>query len=61
MKLAMKPIFRLVAVHTPAVVPIQWEEKVKNATDVDINLSVNGLLLAWCHRMVVTRKHNGGP
>ena len=52
--------------HTPAAVPAHWEEKVKSDLDRDVDLGVLEKVppntpVTWCHRMVLTRKHNGDP
>ena len=54
------------AVHTPAIVPLHWQEKVKADLLRDEALGViervpYGEPVTWCHRMVVTRKHDGTP
>ena len=54
------------AVHTPAPVPIHWQDQVKADLLRDEALGVienvpYGEPVTWCHRMVVTRKHNGSP
>jgi len=52
--------------HTPATVPLHWQEKVKADLERDVALGViervpYGDPVTWCHRMVVTRKHDGTP
>lgn len=52
--------------HTPATVPLHWQEKVKSDLERDVALGViekvpYGEPVTWCHRMVVTRKHDGTP
>ena len=54
------------AVHIPSKVPLHWEEQVKQQLLDDVNLGVleqvpHGQPSEWCHRMVVTRKPDGGP
>ena len=54
------------AVHTAAPVPIHWQEQVLSDLKRDEALGVTeripyGEPVSWCHRMVVTRKHNGTP
>ncbi len=54
------------AVHTPASVPIHWQEQVQRDLLRDEALGViekvpYGEPVTWCHRMVVTRKHDGSP
>ena len=57
---------RPVKLNTPAPVPLHWQDKVKEDLDRDVNLGVlervpYGEASDWCHRMVVVRKHDGGP
>lgn len=52
--------------HTAANVPLHWQEKVKADLERDVDLGViervpYGEPVTWCHRMVVTRKHDGTP
>ena len=54
------------AVHTPAPIPVHWQEKVHHDLLRDHALGViervpYGEAVKWCHRMVVTRKHDGSP
>lgn len=54
------------ACHTPATIPIHWQEQVYNDLMRDEALGViervpYGEPFTWCHRMVVTRKHDGSP
>ena len=54
------------ACHTPANVPIHWQQKVHQDLMRDEALGViervpYGEPVTWCHRMVVTRKHDGSP
>ena len=54
------------ASHTPASVPLHWQEKVYEDLLRDEALGViervpYGEPVTWCHRMVVTRKHDGSP
>ena len=54
------------AVHKPAPIPVHWQEKVHADLLQDEKLGViervpYGEPVTWCHRMVVTRKHNGSP
>ena len=54
------------ACHTPASIPIHWQEKVHQDLLRDEALRVvecvpYGEPVTWCHRMVVTRKHDGAP
>ena len=52
--------------HTPAPVPMHWQERVRDDLIRDEALGViekvpYGEPVSWCHRMVVTRKHDGTP
>ena len=52
--------------HTPATVPLHWQKKVYEDLLRDEALGViervpTGVPVTWCHRMVVTRKHDGTP
>ena len=52
--------------HTPAVVPLHWQQRVKDDLLRDVALGIlervpYGVPVTWCHRMVVTRKHDGTP
>ena len=54
------------ACHTAKPIPLHWQEKVKNDLLRDEALGVlqkvpYGIPVTWCHRMVVTRKHDGTP
>ena len=54
------------AVHTPATIPIHWQKQVQEDLHRDEALGViekvpYGQPVTWCHRMVVTRKHDGTP
>lgn len=54
------------AVHTPAPIPVHWQEQVHADLLRDEALGVieqvpYGEPVSWCHRMVVTRKHDGSP
>ena len=54
------------ACHTPATVPIHWQQRVYDDLIRDEALGViervpYGEPVTWCHRMVVTRKHDGSP
>ena len=54
------------AVHKPAPIAVHWQEKVHADLLQDEKLRViervaYGEPVTWCHRMVVTRKHNGSP
>ena len=54
------------ACHTPANVPLHWQQRVHEDLIRDEALGViervpYGDPVSWCHRMVVTRKHDGSP
>ena len=54
------------ACHTAAPIPIHWQDQVYRDLLRDEALGViekvpYGEPVKWCHRMVVTRKHNGSP
>ena len=52
--------------HTPAPVPLHWQQQVHDDRLCDEALGViervpYGEPTTWCHRMVITRNHNGSP
>lgn len=52
--------------HTPAPVPLHWQQSVPDDLLRDEALGVTEQVLygkptSWCHRMVITRKHDGSP
>ena len=52
--------------NTPATVPLHWQQRVYDDLLRDEALGViekvpPGVPVTWCHRMVVTRKHDGTP
>ena len=54
------------ACHKAATVPLHWQKRVKEDLKQDVALGIlekvpYGVPVTWCHRMVVTRKHNGAP
>ena len=54
------------ACHTPANIPLHWQQRVHEDLLQDEALGViervpYGEPVTWCHRMVVTRKHDGSP
>ena len=54
------------ACHTPANVPLHWQKQVYEDLLRDEALGViervpYGEPVTWCHRMVITRKHDGSP
>ena len=55
-----------IAHSKPASIPIHWQQQVYDELMRDISLGVIERVpenepVTWCHRMVVTRKHNGSP
>jgi len=51
---------------TPSTVPLYWQEKVQQDLDRDVKLGVleeipYGETTDWVSRMVISRKHDGGP
>ena len=60
------PHAKPIAVHTPATVPLHWQEEVEQQIKDDISLGVlekvpMGEPSFWCHRMVLARKADGKP
>ena len=54
------------ACHTPASIPLHWQQQVQDDLQRDEALGViesvpYGEPVTWCHRMVITRKHDGSP
>jgi hypothetical protein len=54
------------ACHTPANIPLHWQQQVHDDLLRDEALGViervpYGEPVTWCHRMVVTQKHDGSP
>ena len=54
------------AYHIPVLVPLHWQDEVKEQLDQDVKLGVIqpvpvGEPVTWCHRMVVCPKKNGKP
>ena len=54
------------ACHTPTHIPIHWQEQVHADLLRDEALGViervpYGEPVDWCHRMVISRKHDGSP
>ena len=52
--------------NTPAQIPLHWQDKVRDDLIRDEALGIIekvpfGVPVTWCHRMVVTRKHDGTP
>ena len=66
LKLNIDPDSTPVAVHTPAPVPIHWQDEVKAQLDRDVELGVIepvpwGQPTLWCSRMVTVAKSDGSP
>ena len=52
--------------HTPSNIPLHWRDQVERDIQRDEALGIlekvpYGEPVTWCHRMVVTRKHDGTP
>ena len=55
-----------VNLRTPAPVPLHWQDKVEEDLNRDVDLGVLERVpykepTKWCFRMVIDRKHDGGP
>ena len=66
LRLHVDPTAKPVAVHTPAQVPLHWQEAVKGGLDRDCRLGVLEKVpvnepVQWCSRMVVQPKPTGEP
>ena len=66
LRLHVKPEAPPTAVHTPAQVPLHWQEAVRGGLDRDVRLGVLEPVplnepSRWVSRMVVTPKANGEP
>ena len=66
LRLHVDPTAKPVAVHTPAQVPLHWQEAVKGGLDRDVRLGVIEKVpvnepVQWCSRMVVQPKPTGEP
>lgn len=60
------PSAKPVASHTPATIPLHWQDQVHRDLLRDETLGIlekvpHGEPSIWCHRMVITRKHDGTP
>ena len=60
------PSAKPVAFHTPASIPLHWQDQVQKDLIRDEALGIlervpHGEPSIWCHRMVITRKHDGTP
>ena len=65
-KIHVDPLAKLVACHTPATIPLHWQQKVHDDLLRDEAMGIlekvpHGEPTQWCHRMVITRKHDGSP
>ena len=65
-QLHVDPLAKPKACHTPASIPLHWQEQVHSDLLRDEALGViekvpYGEPVEWCHRMVITRKHDGSP
>ncbi|MEL6802241.1 MAG: DDE-type integrase/transposase/recombinase, partial [Bacteroidota bacterium] len=52
--------------HKPAPIPLHWQKQVEDDIKRDEALGIlekvpYGVPVEWCHRLVVTRKHDGSP
>ena len=66
LRLHVDPAAKPTAVHTPAQVPLHWQEAVKGGLDQDVRLGVLEKVpvnepVQWCSRMVVQPKPTGEP
>ena len=66
LQLHVDPSAKPKACHTPAPIPLHWQEQVRSDLLRDEALGViekvpYGEPVEWCHRMVITRKHDGSP
>ena len=62
----VKPEAKPRVCHKAATIPIHWQKRVRQDLERDEALGViekvpYGTPVTWCHRMVVTRKHDGTP
>ena len=65
-KIHVEPDATPIVCHTPASIPLHWQQKVYDDLLRDEALGViervpYGEPVTWCHRMVITRKHDGSP
>ena len=65
-KIQVDPKATPVVVHTPAMVPLHWQEEGEEQLSNDVALGVLekvpiGEPSLWCHRMVLAWKANGNP
>ena len=66
LELHVDPTVRPTAVHTPAIIPLHWQESVKAGLDRDVRLGVLERVplntpVQWQSRMVVVAKQDGSP
>ena len=66
LQLHIDPDATPVAIHSPALVPIHWQEKVHADLERDVRIGVLEKVppntpTTWCSRMVVTSKADGTP
>ena len=60
----MDPLAKPMVCHNPSSIPLQWQQKVhddliRNEAMGILEKVLHGEPTEWCHRMVITRKHNG--
>ena len=60
------PLAKPMACHTPSSILLHWQQKVHDNLIRDEAMGIlekvpHGELTEWCHRMVITRKHDGSP
>ena len=66
LEIHVDPAAKPIACHTPASIPLHWQQKVYEDLLRDEALGIlervpDGEPTTWCHRMVITRKHDGSP
>ena len=66
LRLYVDPKAKPVAAHTPAQVPLHWQDAVKGGLDRDVRLGVLEKVkvnepVEWCSRMVIQPKPSGEP
>ena len=65
-KIHIDPTATPVTAHTPAMVPLHWQDEVEKQIKNDVAMGVLeevpfGEPSLWCHRMVITQKADGSP
>ena len=65
-KINVSPSAKPRAFHTPAFIPLHWQQQVHADLPRDEALGIlekvpHGEPTQWCHRMLITRKHDGTP